>query len=489
MKKFLGFTVAAVVAVSMLTSCGSSSNASKDKAKGVKFSQQELDAAFISGNFAKCSDLISVRKADAVLNGFDSAMFDYLKKDYMASSTNFVGLQQMMSDLSKDVTAGKSIQAALAGENSVTYTGSSYEKILAYSMKIVNALKMGEIDRAVGTYKEYVGNYMTEIQTLRDRENEIVKACEGADKNENVQNAFSVLSKLGFNINIDSVAATIPAASTTGFYENSAFLYYLASLVYAANDDSDHAADAAAHAVALNPAIDLTQDVSVPEGKGRIDVIALSDVIGKRQDSNNKMITLSTGNEFLPQMNFKLAYPVFKAQNHPVQVKSITLSDGTVGKIMLIEDFDNAVKIDVDFKARSAANRSLVRNITKNATALSASFAALVAAKTAVDKANGNALQLAAAKTAYLAAQKGINVALEKVVAAEVADVRQAAYFPNKASAAGFTVEPGKYSATVEYSNGNKDVIQNIVVVAGKPTIVVSDCISPVKTGIDPNAK
>ena len=55
------------------------------------------------------------------------------------------------------------------------------------------------------------------------------------------------------------------------------------------------------------------------------------------------------------------------------------------------------------------------------------------------------------------------------------ADVRQASYFPNKASAAGFTVAPGTYSVTVEYSDGTKDVIQNISVVAGKPTVVVSE--------------
>ena len=64
------------------------------------------------------------------------------------------------------------------------------------------------------------------------------------------------------------------------------------------------------------------------------------------------------------------------------------------------------------------------------------------------------------------------------VIDMEKADVRQAAFFPNKASAAGFTVEPGTYTVTVEYTNGKTDVIENVAVKAGKPTVVVSECMN-----------
>ncbi len=172
---------------------------------------------------------------------------------------------------------------------------------------------------------------------------------------------------------------------------------------------------------------------------------------------------VNVGTLFDVNVTFKLAYPVFENQSHPIYVKKATLSNGDSKEFTLVEDFDEAVKTDVASKAKGAYTRSFFRNLTK-------SSAAVAGSATALQKANN--------PIAAKAAAKGLEAGLAAVIDAEKADVRQASYFPNKASAAGFTVEPGTYTVTVEYSNGKKDVIQNVTVATGKPAVVVSECMN-----------
>ncbi|MDE6068477.1 MAG: hypothetical protein K2F89_05945 [Treponemataceae bacterium] len=81
---------------------------------------------------------------------------------------------------------------------------------------------------------------------------------------------------------------------------------------------------------------------------------------------------------------------------------------------------------------------------------------------------------------AYNVAISKLNEGLDAIVESEKADVRQGSYFPHKASAAGFSVAPGTYSVKVEYLSGNNVVetkeVGDVVVEAGKPTVVVSTC-------------
>ena len=86
-----------------------------------------------------------------------------------------------------------------------------------------------------------------------------------------------------------------------------------------------------------------------------------------------------------------------------------------------------------------------------------------------------------ATQATYAATVAGLNAALNAIINAEKADVRQGSYFPHKASAVGFTVNPGTYSVKIEYLSKDGTVIEtkeqgDISVVAGKPTVVVSSC-------------
>ena len=449
----------------------------KDGKKKGGFDSEAFNEAYAAGDYEKCIALLSEKNAGAVLNGLDVAMLEYMKSDYMTSAKDFVQLQQDMQQLTADMSAGKVMEAALIGENSVEYVGNTYERIFAYSMKAVNALKMGETDRAVGVFNEYTGNYKAEIADFVAQQKEIAAQSESAVDDPKVASAIDALGKIGLNVNIGAMTANKPASSDE-VYDASAFLAYLGTLTYLANDDAQHAEDFAGVLASTGSAIDVSEDLNIADGMGRLDVIALTDVIGKRSEGT---VEGSLG-EVLPASNinvlYKIAYPTFEPQNHAINVAKVTLSNGDAKDFVLIEDFDEAVKKDVAQKASGAFGRSVFRNIVKNSAAVVGSYAALQKASDEVEKAKGNAMKEKVAVSAYNAAVTTLNVALAAVVDMERADIRQAELLPNKASAAGFTVEPGTYTVTVEYTNGKTDVIENVAVKAGKPTVVVSECMN-----------
>ncbi len=458
------------------------SKAKKPKSKKKKFNQEEFDKAFDSCDYDTCVAMINGKKPgkDKILNALDVNMLMHLNAQYLDSARAFMDTQREMQQSASDTSGGKSFSAAIAGENSTAYTGAVYERLLAYSMRAVNALALGDISNAKGVMDTYAGDYKDVIAPLVAQEKELEAESEGALEKDEVSNALKSLKAVGISVDLSKVNGGTPAKYTGKPYENSAFLSYLGALIYAANNSPDHAQDAARLLRETNPNVSVSEDIFIPAGKGRLNVVALSGTIGKRCQAAQEF---STG--IIPVLNtplkFKIAYPAFPAQEHAISAVRVTLSDGTAKTAMLIEDFDEAVRIDVAKKARGAYSRSVFRNITKNAVTASTSVVALIAADKAMKNSEGSIMMQIATAATYTAAVAGLNAALSAIINAEKADVRQGSYFPHKASAAGFTVNPGKYSVKVEYLSKNGTVIEtkeqgDISVVAGRPTVVVSSC-------------
>lgn len=452
------------------------------KPKKKKFNQEEFDQAFASCDYDTCVAMINGKKPgkDKILNALDANMLMHLNAQYLDSAKAFMNTQREMQQSASDTSGGKSFSAAIAGENSTAYTGAVYERLLAYSMRAVNALALGDMSNAKGVMDTYAGDYKDVIAPLVAQEKELEAESEGALEKDEVSDALKSLKAVGISVDLSKVNGGKPAKYTGKPYENSAFLSYLAALIYAANNAPDHAQDAARLLREANPYVNVSEDVFVPAGKGRLNVVALSGTIGKRCQAAQEF---STG--IIPVLNtplkFKIAYPAFPAQEHAISSVRVTLSNGTTKTAVLVEDFDEAVRIDVAKKARGAYSRSVFRNITKNAVTASTSVAALIAADKAMKNSEGSVMMQIATAATYTAAVAGLNAALSAIINAEKADVRQGSYFPHKASAAGFTVNPGKYSVKVEYLSKNGTVIEtkeqgDISVVAGKPTVVVSSC-------------
>ena len=492
MKKYIREIILLFVAVAFLASCATTKGAegAKDSAKNektkklkkIKFNQAAYDSAYAAGDYSKCVSMLYSKKADknAVKNYLDIDMLLYFTSDYVASGKGFLETQGQMQRLSADMTSGKTVQAALGGENSTTYTGAVYERLLAYSMRAVNAIGAGELDVAKGVIYTYTGDYKDVIVPLLAQQKEIEASSDKLLGDEKVSGAMGTLKALGVNVSMGSVSAQTPAKANS-VYETSPFLSYLGTVVFAANEDSDHAKEFSSILRTAAPKVDVSEAVKVPAGKGRLEVVALSGTLGKRQEGVQELNLGVIPGTIFP-MKFKIVYPVFdiSRQNHKITSINVKLSDGTSRKAVVVENFDNAVALDVANKARGAYNRSVFRNITKNAASIPATVATYIAAKETLDHVGSNTFARLAAEIGINAATQGVRVALEAIVDAEKADVRQASYFPHLASAAGFTVAPGTYTVTVEYLSGNSVVetkkIENVVVKEGRVSVEVSSC-------------
>lgn len=492
MKKYIREIILLFVAVAFLASCATTKGAegAKDSAKiektkkikKIKFNQAAYDSAYAAGDYSKCVSMLYSKKADknAVKNYLDIDMLLYFTSDYVASGKGFLETQGQMQRLSADMTSGKTVQAALGGENSTTYTGAVYERLLAYSMRAVNAIGAGELDVAKGVIYTYTGDYKDVIVPLLAQQKEIEASSDKLLGDEKVSGAMGTLKALGVNVSMGSVSAQTPAKANS-VYETSPFLSYLGTVVFAANEDSDHAKEFSSILRTAAPKVDVSEAVKVPAGKGRLEVVTLSGTLGKRQEGVQELNLGVIPGTIFP-MKFKIVYPVFdiSRQNHKITSINVKLSDGTSRKAVVVENFDNAVALDVANKARGAYNRSVFRNITKNAASIPATVATYIAAKETLDHVGSNTFARLAAEIGINAATQGVRVALEAIVDAEKADVRQASYFPHLASAAGFTVAPGTYTVTVEYLSGNSVVetkkIENVVVKEGRVSVEVSSC-------------
>ena len=449
-----------------------SAKENKSKTKKMKFDQAAYDEAFAKRDYQTCIAMLNGKNdsANLIKDNLDADMLMYVTEDYQAAGKGFLDTYGQMQQVSSEMKAGDVMKAALVSENSVVYSGAEYERYLAWSMRLASALNTNQTDVANGIMKDYIGTFMDEIQELRAKNKEMEQSSGELLESEDFKKAEKALQLANVDLGIASLIASVPKKSTED-YDYSPFFSYLGTVAYAVNDDFDHAKDFAS-TYKVNENL-VNEVVSVPAGKGRLEVVALSGTIGKRSDASEGKIKEVPMVLSPKPMKTKIAYPEFKPQTHAIKLVRITLSDGSSKGATMIEDFDKAVQIDVAQKARGAAQRSVFRNVVKN----SASVAAIVAANEGLKKADANPMLK---KTAEVAFNKAVDEATIAVVNTEKADIRQGEYFPNMASSAGFSVAPGTYSVKIEYMDGTSVVetktIDNVVVKEGKVSVAVSSC-------------
>lgn len=127
------------------------------KVKKVKFDQAAYNAAFEAGDYATCLGMISSKnnQNDMIKDHLDANMLMYLLQDYTGSGKGFLETYGEMQQVSSSMTAGDVMKAALISETSVKYTGAEYERYLAWSMRLANAMNLGQADVAKGIMKDY----------------------------------------------------------------------------------------------------------------------------------------------------------------------------------------------------------------------------------------------------------------------------------------------------------------------------------------------
>lgn len=434
-----------------------------------KFNQARFDEAFDRGEYDVCASMLESKKEakhNVLKKSLDVNMMKYQSGDYLASGKGFLESKILFQQTAGAYTPAMYVQSAIVNEENTVYFGPVYERILTYSMRAIDSIKLDALDNAVGVMNDYTGTYKEVINDLVLRQRQIEDESGKFIGNSSIGKSLDMFRKGGIYIDTNKFQAPVKYQSQ---YETSSLMSYLGTVVYAVNGDNDHAADFYSVLKKDNSNIDLTEVLEVPQNKGHLEVIALSGFIGQRSECSSKLIYVGVV-EGVP-IYFKFTYPQFEPQKHLIDSVEVQLSNGDSKKAVLVEDFDNAVLDDVKSKQYGAFNRSVVRNIVKNATALTT----VITSRILMENAPSDTVR-SIAQISYNSARLALPVAMPLIVSAEKADIRQAKYFPHMANSAGFSVEPGKYDVTIRYlSKGeivDEEILEDVLVENGKVTVV-----------------
>lgn len=496
---WLRFLIPAVLL--SLISCGST-----------KMTTSQYLSYLDSENYAPCISYLEAKNKksnpDIVRDNFDLAMMRHFQKDY-DSSLQILNVTDRLMDDAVTESISQGFAAFFVNENAKEYTASPYEYVYINIFNALNYYNKGDVEEAA-----------VEIRRLNEKQRKFLNDYGEWLKNENDDGELEIpLSYEVLNLDAIMIERGSPKApDESDIFRDSATARYL-SLVFAMMDDSVNSSwniSADARTLrALNQSFDVDSEISISKGKGRLDVLAFSGLIGRRGERRVRIgpvpgiqFPLERGFVFVPPFDIEFAYPEFPAPQKklgPVSVGTIgwgpsfTLYPGkseitempsnSVGRIQvivegknqkkdcaLLEDFNYSVQQDVNIKARKAYNRSVGRSLSKKVTAVAGVTASMFIAENAIRK-NENLLTIAAYAAAYLGAAK----AIDQIDRTETADIRQVYALPAQSYATGFELEPGKYSLRVQYFSKAGQLIfeerfEDIEVRNGKTVLVESSC-------------
>jgi len=462
-----------MLAVLLLASCAST------KTNGNKLTFEEYTNRLDERDFDTCIDYLESQNKkknnNRIKDNFDEAMLLHYKGEYEKSleilnSTDFLMHDAFTKSISKE--AG----AALFNENVTEYAGNVYEYIYINLFNSLNYYNAGNVDEAAveirkmnDKQREYFTKYgETALTELDDSENE-----------DEAKTAYKILKLNQTDIN----KGTPNKPTEADIFRDSPSARYLSMLFYMMDGDPDNAELDAKILKTLNPSFDLEGELKVSRDKGRLNVLSFTDLIGRRTEERitigpfpDIVYTIDNISVYVPEFCIAFVYPKFAYVENSAVNKIKVLVNGQEKYLSLLEDYNYAVQKDVNLKARKQYGRSVRRSLGKTATVITTNAATIVTAKKAAEKLDG--IPRVVAEVGIASAEVAFAVAISAMECSETADIRQVSALPGRAYATGIDLEPGTYDVTVQYLHDDEVISEesysNIVVKAGKPTIVES---------------
>jgi hypothetical protein len=257
-----------------------------------------------------------------------------------------------------------------------------------------------------------------------------------------------------------------PGAGQTTF-TNSALARYLGMLFYRGNGNLDDARidrDQIHIAFANNPSVyaypppgSLDQELPVPAGKARFNVIAFSGSAPVKEEEILRVL--------IPNARYiKIALPVMASRPSTVNRIAVRFDSGESFDLELLEDIEAIATETFRERAHLAYLKSVIRATVKGvASSVMGSMGDEMGGNT------GMVLGLLSIGTQLFAE------------ASEKADLRISRYFPAKAYVGGITLDPGLYSYSIIYYSGGKVVDsyrqENVQIRAGALNLAEAACL------------
>lgn len=398
-----------------------------------------------------------------ILYDLDAGMLAFFSDEREASSVLLQGAERGIEEaISKNF--GQEFASYFANDNVTDYGGEDYEDIYLNVFNAINYHERGEHDSSLVEIRR-VGN---KLRYLADKYRKVLNEYEEKTKGGDIE---------GF-----------PNQDPIPFYD-SALARYLSMLFYRGDGDPDNAyvdLKKMREAYESQPGIydfkpsfiDTEDDIYVPEGKGRLNVLAFIDRMPKKVEKVIytpfgfvvSLIGALAGDAPLPlapnAMTSKVVYPVFAEQADRITNCTIVFDSGETMNLELIEDMGVVARETARYSQQFAALKSFFRSLAK---------------KTAVIIAWQQAMAQTDNTIALILANVVLDQALKLIDSTERADLRMCRYFPDRAYAAGINLDPGNYSFTAKFydSNGNEVGIQQFTDVE-----ILPDNLNLVTTGM-----
>lgn len=503
----------------MITSCASTGGLSSRQTK-LKETQYLNDLN--DGKYKPCLDylnsLYKKKKPDMtnrIRDNLDMGMLHHYMGEYKNSLEILNETDALMHQaFTKSITQG--IAAAAINDTVKEYGGTAYEYYYINIFNALNYYNLGDFDEAAveirklnNKQKEYILKYGDLLY-----ENSLSSGIDSDDEEEKLEEAYQML-----DFDRSQLQGSSPESPTKAdIFRDSPLARYLSLLFYMMEGDEDNARLDSKTLAVLNGSFDASDDLKVVSGKGRLNVLAFSGLIGRRGEQRIRIGPFSgiyyhhrtkngSSSLVIPPFDLEFTYPVYPSpQSYDSQVFTVPadifapvvsltpgnyqyiplsqdcvtsvklcLDNGREYDFSLLEDLNYAVQGDVNLKAKAAFSRSVVRSLIKKTTAMITSSIGLTAARESLGD-DASFLEFLAYTASYIAVTKTIDA----IDTTEIADIRQAYVLPAKANACGVFLEPGVYSFTVKYYSGNKVVysqkFKDIIIEEGKPTLVESLC-------------
>ncbi|MBM7022002.1 hypothetical protein [Treponema sp. Marseille-Q4523] len=479
--------------------------------KKKKYNEARFYKALDDGDFESATAFLlgqKITNRERIRQYLDLAFAEHFGKVYDSSIEVCNKVDALMEDaVTKSVT--RTVLSATLNENASEYSGRVYEYLYVNLFNALNYYHRGDMEGA-----------LVEIRKIGNKQREYIakygKAVLAKDAPQKREITDADYAAAMFGINMPAlIAKSPPQATKDDVFRDSAASRYVSMLFRLMNGDADDARIDADVIAMLSPRFPAAQMLAIPEGKGRLDVLAFYGLIGRRYEQSfyfpGDVVNGLAGLNFsvigigssamivmppfpngvvIPAFRLKFVYPAFDASSirqHIAGVRILVsdvnasgiLTEGkgeaaAVCDLSLLEDFNDAVDKDVRTHAAKAFARSVVRSLLKKSAAVTAGEATLAAL---ADK-NSNKKSFADALL-YELAYLSVSAAIDAVDAAETADVRQSVCLPARAYAGGCAVDPGSYDVTVQYVDASSNIVfqerfASVKVESGVPVLIES---------------
>ena len=382
---------------------------------------EEVDAGVRAGSYEKALAVLNdekskVRKANyppknEILLCLDRGMVAHYAGHYKDSSEDLETADLLIEEAFR-ASMGQAIGSYILNDNVKDYSGEDYEDLYVNVFNALNYYHKNDLEGA-----------LVEIRRLNEKLNYLEDKYERAKK--------KVLDE---NQQLDPTELPMEASR----FSNSALARYLGVLFYRGTGRSDSARvdyNELRQAYDLAPDVysnplpsSLEEELSVPKGKARLNVIAFSGLSPFKEEEKIVVpLPLPFPNNFA-----NLQFPKMVKRHQSVERAEVVLGSGEKFPLELVEDMSSVAVETFKSKRGLIILKTTLRTIIKNT---SGAVASAVVAK----KSNEG--------VGFLVGVAG-KVFTE---ASENADIRLSRYFPSRALVGGINLEPGNSTVTVNF--------------------------------------